>query len=158
MFHLKREPELADCLFRVGEGEAIRRFRVCEAGGVEVHAHAIGFRPIDPGGEMGRFDFIAIHFFAAELAVERVQVEAVFAGDEGKRLVEIRAEFFRCPGFAGVVARHRDATAETFAGVFKATHVIALPAMKRDWNAGERGHGGLGIDAHFGVAGLGDGV
>jgi hypothetical protein len=35
---------------------------------------------------MLRLDFVAIHLLAAELAVERVEVQAMFAGDERERL------------------------------------------------------------------------
>ncbi len=137
------------------ERETIRRLRVGEAGGVEIHAHAVGFRPVDPAFEVFGLDLVAVHLFAAELAVERVEVEAVFAGDERERRVEVRAEFIGRAGLAGVVAGHRDAAAEAFAGVFEAADVIALPAVERDRDAGERGHCGFGIDAHSGVAGFG---
>ena len=150
------DPEIADRLLRVGEGEAVGRLGVGEAGGVEIHAHAVGFRPVDPTLEMLGLDFVAIDFFAAELAVEGVEVQAVLAGNEGERLVEVGAEFVRGAGLAGVVAGHRDAAAEAFAGVFEAADVVALPAVEGDRDSGEFRHGGLGIDAEFGVAGLGE--
>ena len=150
------DPKIADGFFRVGKGEAVGGFRVREAGRVEIHAHAVGFRPVDPAREMLRRDFVAIDLFAAELAVESVKIEAVLAGDEGKRLVEVGAEFVRSAGLAGVVAGHRNAAAEAFTGVFKAADVVALPAVKGNRNARKRGHGGIGIDAEIGVSGLGE--
>ena len=100
-------------------------------------------------------DLVAIDLFAAELAVERVQVQAMFAGNERERLVEIGPEFIRSARLAWVIAGHGDTTAKTFTGVFKASYVIALPAMQRDRNAGERGHCSFRIHAHFGVTGFG---
>jgi hypothetical protein len=132
------DPEIADGLFRVREGEAVGRLGVGEAGRVEIHAHAHRFRPVDPSGEMFGADFVAIDFFAAEFAVEGVEVEAVFAGDEGERHFEVGAEFVRGAGLAGVVAGHGDAAAEAFAGVFKAADVVALPAVERDRDAGQK--------------------
>ena len=45
---------------------------------------------------------------------------------------------------------------ETFAGVFETADVVALPAVQGNRDAGELGHGGFGIDAEFGVSGLGE--
>ena len=44
------------------------------------------------------------------------------------------------------------------AAAFESSHVIALPAMERDWEGGERFEGSFGIHAMRGVGFLGEGV
>ena len=76
------DPEIADSLFRVRERKAIGGQRMRKAGRVEVHSHAFRFRPIDPRLEVLRANVIALDFFAAEFAVEGMQVEAMLAGNQ----------------------------------------------------------------------------
>lgn len=64
---------------------------------------------------MLRQDLVVIDLLAVELAVERVKVQAMFAGDEREGLVEIGAEFLGCAGFAGIISGDGDAAAESFA-------------------------------------------
>ena len=54
---------------------------------------------------MVRLDLIAIHPFATELTVEGMQVQAMFARDDGERLLEIGPQFIRRAGLAGIIAR-----------------------------------------------------
>lgn len=146
------DPEIADAFVRMGESETICGFRMRETGGVEIHAHLVRLGPIDPVFEMFRLDFVAIHFFTAELAIEGVEVEAMFAGDEGKRLVEVRAEFIGSAGFAWIVACHRDPAAESFGGGFKSADVVALPAVEGNRDGCEFLHRRISVHAHIGVA------
>ena len=46
----------------------------------------------------------AVDFLAAGLEVEGVEVEAVFAGDEGENLFEVRAQLAGCAGTARIVS------------------------------------------------------
>ena len=42
----------------------------------------MGLRPVDPALEVARLDLVAVNEFAAEFAVDLVEVQAVFARDE----------------------------------------------------------------------------
>jgi hypothetical protein len=126
------DPELADVFVRVRQREAVGRLGMREAGGVEIQADADFLGPVNPVLEMLRLDFVAVHFLAAELAVERVQVEAVLAGNERQRLLGVGAQFVRRAGLAGIIAGGDEAAAERAAEIFKAAHVVALPAMEGD--------------------------
>ena len=75
-------------------------------------------------------DFVAIHLLAAEIAVERVQIETVFAGNQRQRLLGIGAEFLRRARLAGIIAGGDESAAECPAEIFKAAHVVALPAVQ----------------------------
>ena len=80
-----------------------------------------------------RRDFVAVHLFAAEFAVERVQVQAMFAGNQGKGLLQIGAEFLRGAGLAGIIAGGDEPAAQRAAEIFKTAHVVALPASGAKW-------------------------
>jgi hypothetical protein len=61
-------------------------------------------RPIDPALELIDGVFVALDFLPVEVGVAGVEVEAVFAGDERERLVEVGSELGQVAGLAGVVA------------------------------------------------------
>ena len=107
---------------------------------------------------MFRLDLVAIHIFSAELAVECVEVQAMFAWYEGKCFIKIRAEFIWGAGFSWVISCNRDPATESFAVGFKSTNVIALPAVERNWNTREFLHDRICIYAHIGVTLFGGGV
>src|SRR5208283_710150 len=100
LFRSVLDPELADGLVRVRQRETAGGLGMREAGGIEIHADADGFGPVNPALEMFGADLIAVHFFAAEIAVKRVQVEAMLAGNERQRLLGVGTEFLRGAGFA----------------------------------------------------------
>lgn len=81
-----------------------------------------------------------------------MEIEAVFARNERERLVEIGAELGDRTGFAGVVAGGLNA-ASGEAGIrfFKASHIVALPAMEGDRNGFEVLEGFFGIDSEISV-------
>lgn len=54
----------------------------------------------------------------------------MFAGDERQRLLGVGAEFLRSASLAGVIAGGNESAAERPAEIFKAAHVVALPAME----------------------------
>ena len=66
---------------RVGvrEREVVGGLGMREVGRVEVEADAERLCPVDPAGEMFGADFVALDVLAAELAVERVEVEAMLS-------------------------------------------------------------------------------
>ena len=92
------------------------------------------------------FDFVAIHFAAAELAVHRVQVHSMFARNERERFVEIHPQFVRRAGLARMVAGDGKAAANGSGAVLETGNVIALPAMKRDGDCREGLQGRLHVD------------
>jgi hypothetical protein len=87
-----------------------------------------------------------------------VEVETVGAGDECGGLLEVGAQLIGRAGAARVVAGDCEAAAHCGAGVFKAAHVIALPAVDGDGDGGEFPDGGFDVDAVLGVALAGEAV
>ena len=88
--------------------------------------------------EMFRRDGVAVNFFAAELAVDGVQVQAMLSRDE--RIInffQIGAQFVRRARFAGMISGLAVHASERAAAGFEAAHVVALPAMERDGNGRE---------------------
>ena len=125
------DPKLADGLVRVREGEAIGGLGMREASRIEVEAEAVRFRPVDPVHEVVDFDFVSVHALAAELAINRMQVHTMFAGDKRKGLFDVGAQFIRCARLAGVVARDGKAASERAVTILEPAYVVALPAVKR---------------------------
>ena len=72
------DPELSDRAIRMRQREALG-FRMREVRLVEIEPDAEPSRPVDPAGKVLRTDGIAIDTPPAELAVARVQVEAMAA-------------------------------------------------------------------------------
>ena len=142
------DPEFADGFVAMREGEAVRRFGVGEAGRIEVHPEAERLGPVDPRLEMTGLDLVAVDFFAAGLEVEGMEVEPVLAGDEGENLFEVRAQFVRRAGAAGIIAGHGKAAAGIAGrGGLESADIIALPAVDGDRGAGEGFEGFLGVHA-----------
>jgi hypothetical protein len=124
------DPELADALVVMRQGESAGGLRMRETGRVEVQPDAEGLGPVDPVLEMFRLDLVPIHLLPAELTVERVQIEPMLAGDERQRLGCVRAQFIRRPGFAGIIAGGHDTAAQGAAEVLEPADIVALPAVK----------------------------
>ena len=83
---------------------------------------------------MLRLNRVAVNFFTAKFAVERVQIQTMFSRNQRQRFVEVGAKFFRRAGLAGIISRDREAVAKCATGIFKTAHVVALPAVQRDGN------------------------
>ena len=145
------DPELADVFARVRQRETVRRFWMREARRIEIEAEAVFLRPRNPVLKMHRRDFVAVHFLAAEFAVKRMQIQTVFARNQRIGFLQIRAQFLRRARLAGIIARGDEAAAERAAEVFKPAHVIALPAMERDWNGGESLQRVIHVHAEAGI-------
>src|ERR1035437_6099255 len=128
------DPELSNAFIRVRQREAIGGFWMREAGRVEVEAESVFLRPRNPVLEMLRRNFVAVNFLAAELAVERVQIQTMFSGSERIRFFQIGAKFVRRARFAGIISGGDESAAQRAAEIFKSAHVIALPAVQRDGN------------------------
>ena len=60
-----------------------------------------------------------------------------FAGNQGQSLVQIGTQFIRRPRFARVAAGNRKAATQFTADALKTSHIIPLPAMKRDGNGSQ---------------------
>ena len=101
---------------------------------------------------------VAVHLAAAHLGVAGVEVEAVAAGNERERLLEVRPQFVGRAGLAGVIAGDGQAAAERLAGVLEAADVIALPAMDGNRDAGKLLEGFVGVHAQGGIAFFGEAI
>ena len=145
------DPEPADRLVGVGQGVAVGRQRVGEIGRVEVHADPPGLRPVDPASEMFGLESVALDLPAAGLGIAGVEVQAMRAGQERQRLVQVGPELVGRAGLAGIMAGDRQAAAELLAGVLESADVVALPAVQRDRDGREPCQGRIDIDAPFRV-------
>src|SRR5829696_7472795 len=103
-----------------------------EAGRIEVEPDTQRLRPVDPSGEVLRADGVAIDAARSELAVERVQVEAMRARDQRQRLRRVRAQLVRCSRLARIVAGRGQAAAEFAVRLLEPRDVVSLPAVKRN--------------------------
>ena len=143
------DPEIADALVGVGEGEIVVGLFVGEEGRVEIEPDPLVLGPVDPGGEVAILDLVAVGRLVG-VEVEGVQVQPVAAGDVGVGELEIGAQLVGRAGAAGVVAGGLDAAARGAGAFLEPHHVVALPAVHRDRDGREPGDGGLGIDAPVG--------
>lgn len=146
------DPELANALVPVREGEAISGLGMRETRGIEIEAQPMRLRPADPVLEVRDFDLVAIHFPAPKLAIHRVKVDAMLARDEGKGLLQVGPQFIRRACLAGIVARDRKSTAQRAAKILESADVVSLPAVERNWNLGKSLKGVIHIHAQSGVA------
>src|SRR5688500_36170 len=129
-----------------------------EAGGIEVQSNAERFGPVDPSGEVLRADRVTIDASRPELAVEGVQVEAMFSRDQRQRPRRVAAQLVGRARLAGIVARRGEAATELAVRLLESADVVSLPAVERDGHEGEAADGGVGVDAEVGIALPGDQV
>ena len=80
------------------------------------------------------------------------------AGNDGKGLFEVRPQFIRCAGLAGVVAGDGQSAAQLLAGVLEAADIVALPAMDGNWDAGKLLECFVGVHAQGGIAFFGEAI
>ena len=121
-------PERADFFVRVGQRAALSQ-RMREIGGVEVQTQTARLCIVNPRFEVLGQNLVAIHGLAVGVnAVEGVNIHAVLAGNQRESLVQILHQFFGRPGSSGVVAGCLNASCQR-ACVFKAAHIVALPAV-----------------------------
>ncbi len=120
-----------------------------KAGRVEIEAELTLFRPAHPVSEVLRFNFIAIHRFVA-FKIDGVQVEAFRAGDQPQRQIHVGAQFVGVARASRIVAGGLNAAGQRALRVFKAAHVVALPAVHGNRNLIQLGYGGFDIDAGIG--------
>ena len=101
---------------------------------------------------------VPLHRLAAVLQVDRVQAEAVLAGDQAHGLGGVGPKFVGVAGPAGIIARGHDPAAAQSAGALEAGHVVALPALHRDGDVRQPLQGRVGVHAQFGITLLGQPV
>ena len=124
-----------------------------EAGGVEVDAQAVLFGKGHPRLEVFVLQLVAVHPLAlGKHGVGRMQVDALFAGDEGGGLEEVSLQLLKIAGLAGIVAGGLDAVAGLAVLLVEAGHVVALPAVDRDGLVCQALQRGLHIHADGGIA------
>ena len=83
-------PELAIPFVAAGQCKAVIRFRMREIGRVKIQAEAAFFRPVHPPAEMLRAHVVALDF-AAEISLNRLKIDAMPAGNQAQRLIQIGA-------------------------------------------------------------------
>ncbi len=81
---------------------------------------------------MFRLQFVALDPLAAGLGVDPVQGQPVSAGDQTVSLVQVAAQFISVAGFARIVARRRNATAQFALWVIETCHIVTLPTVQAD--------------------------
>ena len=95
---------------------------------------------------------VAFDELAAEIAVNRVQVEPVRSRNQAQRGVEVSAEFLGGAGFAGIIAGRLNASAaQGRRRMFESADIIALPAMQGNWECFKRFQGRVSVHAQCGI-------
>ena len=100
-------------------------------------------------------NFVAIHFLAAKFAIKRVEIQAMFAGNQRIGFFQIGAQFIRRARLARIIAGGDESAAERAAEIFKAAHIVALPAVQRDGDLREGFQRVVNVHAEGGVTFLG---
>ena len=152
------DPERPDGLVGMREGEIVSRLRMREAGGVEVQSDSERLCPVDPAGEVFGTDRVTVHAPCAELSVERVQVEAVPARNEGQGLRGVAAELVGSARLARIIAGRRKARTQLAVRLLESRDIVSLPAVEGDRDRREPPEGRIGVDALVGVALSGEAV
>ena len=152
------DPEAADAGVAMGQRETVGRLGMRKERGVEVQADAQLGRPVDPAPKVLGGDLVPLDRPAAVLQVDRVQAEAMPAGDEAECLGRVGAKLVgvACP--AGVVAGGHDAAAAQSAGALESGHVVPLPALDGNGNAFQMFDRGIEVDVPLGITLLGEAV
>src|SRR5437667_11254928 len=101
-----------------------------KTGRVEIQAEALGFGPGNPVREMLRPDLIPIHSLARKLSIAGVQIQAMLAGNEGERLVDVCAEFVNRARAARIIARYGQPAAQGSVKMLEAPALVTLPAVE----------------------------
>jgi hypothetical protein len=147
------DPEIANALVGVSQGESVRRLRVREQCGIEIQPEVVGLRPVNPTLKVLGFDFVSLYELATVVQVAGVEIQAVPPWNQAESLLDVTAKLIDGPGLPRVVAGRLNAsTGEFGAGGFKPSHIVPLPAMERDRNAFEFLQRGIGVDAHARIA------
>jgi len=149
--HAVLDPKAANAGVGMGQREAIGGLGMSEVGRIEVQSQLPLLRPADPAAEVLRCEGIPLDAPAARLGITGVQAEAMGAGYERQRLLEIGAQLVGRAGFAGKVARDSQAAAQPAPAFSKAAHVVALPAMQRQRQPRQLLQRPVGIDAEPGI-------
>ena len=143
-------PEVADALVRVGEGE-VARFGMGEGGGVEVELHVVLLCPLHPAFEVAGLHLVAVHELSAEFPVDFVQAQAMASGNEGRGFKDVGPQLLDVARPSGIVAGGLDAAGQCAARL-EAGHVVGLPAVKREGDALQGVQNLVCGDAQCGIA------
>src|SRR5690606_30620687 len=150
-------PERADLFVRMRK-RAVRGERMRETGRIKIHAvQTDRLAPVHPRGEVARLDGVALDRLSAEVAVDRVQIEAVPTGQQLVNEFEVLTQLVDGAGLAGIVAGGLDAAGERGVGALETADIVALPAVHGDRRGGEGLERGLHIDAERLIGGGGGG-
>src|ERR1700736_3744792 len=98
-------PEAPDAFITARQGEAAGCLGVREEGAVEIQTQAARFGPVDPRSEVRWAELVALHFAAAGLCIDGVQVQAMLAGDQPQCLLDVGTQLAGVACLAGEVAR-----------------------------------------------------
>ena len=96
-------------------------------------------------------DLVAVDAMRAKFSVERVEIEAMRAGNQRQGLGRVEPELVGRARLAGIVARRGNPSTELTIRIFKADDIVSLPAMERDRDVRELPERSLGIDAEVGI-------
>ena len=152
------DPELAGGLIGAAQRYSPNDLGVGEKGRVKVEANLDGPGPGNPVLELLDAELVAIHLPPAHLGVAGMEVEAVAAGNGRKGLLEVRPQFVRRAGFAGVVTGNGQSAAKLLPGVLEAADIIPLPAMNGDGDVGKLLECFSGVHPQGGIAFFGEAV
>ena len=86
-------PEIANPFVPMTQREAVIRFRMREARGIEIKLEPLLLRPINPTLKMCWSDLIAVHELPSKLTIHCMEIKTMTAGNKAVRLLEICPEF-----------------------------------------------------------------
>ena len=140
------DPEIADGFVGVAQRKAVGGLGVRKVSWIEVHAQVVGLGPIDPALEVLGLDLVAVDVRPAVIEVAGVKIEAMVAGDDAERLLDVAPQLGDGASLPGIVAGGLNAAARQLRACgFESAHVIALPAMHGDRNSFEPLHCGIRV-------------
>src|SRR5262249_45036031 len=103
--------------------EPISGLGVGEVCRVKIDTQTLGLCPVDPALEVGRLKRVSLDARAAGLGVTRVQVNPMSARDQGKGLLQVRAQLVGVARAPRIPPGHGEAAADLLTGVLEARDV-----------------------------------
>ena len=115
------------------------RLRMGKAGRIEIKPQILFLCPTRPGFKVPGFDPVSVDWFFSKIAVHRVQVDAVTAGNKRKNLFQIALKLRDRSGFAGIISGDCQTSAvKRRPGRLESAHIVTLPTMNRQRDPAQR--------------------
>src|SRR5262245_23572408 len=117
------DPKSSDGIIAMSQREAAVGLGMRKERWIEIESKAAALCPVDPGGKMLRLQLVALDLSAGVIGVDRVQVEAMLAGNQTECLVEVGTKFVDDACLTRIITRRLNAPAGQSCSAFKAADV-----------------------------------